>query len=101
MAPGADEMVGPGLGSRIGGVWRIGRVFMEEPVRPERAENFVGRNMVEAEIVLNRALQALPIFVGGVKQDVSADDIGLNEGAGTLDRTVDMALGGKVHVDVG
>ena len=41
--------------------------------------------------------QARPVLARGLEQHEGAVDIGAQEGLGTVDRPVDMALGGKVH----
>ena len=53
--------------------------------------------MQEAEGVAPRGLEPAPIAQRFLQQRERADDIGLNELAGTVDRAIDMALRGEIH----
>jgi hypothetical protein len=53
--------------------------------------------MVEAETAFSFLGQALPVASGGLKQSRGADNIGLDERLGPVDRAVDMRLRGKMH----
>ena len=69
---------------------------------PERAEDLVGRDVEEAEAARGaRAASASPIAQRLLQQREGADDVGLDEFAGAVDRAVDMAFGGEVHHGVG
>ena len=52
---------------------------------------------MEAEALRILAARLGPVLPCGIEQRVGADDIGLDEGRRTVDRTVDMALGGEMH----
>ncbi len=77
---------------------RIVRRFLgEESGLAERTVDLVGRDVQEAEAVLGGAGEFLEVTAGGLEHREGADDVGLDEGAGAVDRTVDMALGGEMH----
>ena len=63
----------------------------------ERAEDLVGRDVVEAEGVLRLAGQRGPVFARRFEQDLGADDIGADEFGRAVVRAVDMGFGGEVH----
>ena len=52
---------------------------------------------MEAEALAPRGVKAAPIAQRLLQQREGADDIGLDEFAGPVDRAVDMALGREVH----
>ena len=56
---------------------------------------------MEAEAVLLRCRQRAPVAERGLQQREGADHVGLDEFAGSVDRAVDVALGGKMHHHVG
>jgi hypothetical protein len=56
---------------------------------------------MEAKFVASASQQSAPISQRRLKEQLSADDIGPNEFAGTIDGAIDMALGREVHDDVG
>ena len=93
---GAHQMVGGRLAGRIGRVGRVGERLGEgRRIGLERAEHLVGRHVVEAVIYRARAVQ--PDLARRLQQAVRAHHVGGDERIGTVDRTVDMALGGEVH----
>ena len=99
LVPGADQVVGRGLGRRIGAARIVGRVLGELPGLAQRSEHLVGRDVVEAKS-LGLAL-VRPVGAGGFQHVVGAVDVRLDERAGAVDRAVDVAFGGKVHHRVG
>ena len=68
-------------------------------VRAERAEHFIGRDVVEP--VRYPAPTIEPDRAGGFQQAVRPDDVGIDENVGARNRAVDMALGGKVNHGAG
>ncbi len=96
VAPGPDQMVGGGLGGRIGRARIIGGLLGEEAVRPERAEHLVRGDVVEPEPLLGAGVQALPIGQHLGQHAEGARHIGLDEGRGPVDRAVHMGLGRQV-----
>ena len=79
----------------------VGRFFEKWAVRPERAEHFVGGDVDETEATAAIARQTAPIGERLVEHHERSNDIGLDEGRRPVDRAVDMALGRKMHDDVG
>ena len=73
---------------------------MKEPLVTKRAENLVGRDVQESGNV-RLARQRCARSAKLLQQCEGADDIGLNEFAGPIDRSIDMALGGEIHHRVG
>ena len=57
--------------------------------------------MLEAESRLRRGIERAPVGERHVEQDVGAQDIGLDERRGAVDRAVDVALGGEMQHGVG
>ncbi len=53
--------------------------------------------MVETEPLPRPGGQPAPIVPGGLQQRIGSDDIGPDEVAGRVDRTVDVGFGGEVH----
>ena len=91
-------MVGGCFGGRIRRGWLVGRLLGEDAaVEGQVAEHFIGRNVVEAEVLARRPFQRAPMAKRGVEQFEGAGDVGFDEDAGAVDRAVDMAFGGKVH----
>ena len=52
---------------------------------------------MELELRLSCVVQSVIVFPRRFQQRVRADDIGLDELAGSVDRTVHMGFGGEVH----
>jgi len=85
------------------------RLFVKEPEiwvenqRQQKLQNrevraplfsiFVSRDVLEAEPRAGVGVQPTPIAQGSLEEPVSPADIGLDEGRGAVDRTVDVALG--------
>ena len=90
VAPGVDEMVGCRLGGGVGRAWRVGRGFGEFPGHAEGTEDFVGGNMEESEVI-GPSLPR-PVRPCRLEHVVSAHDIGLDEHARPVDRTVDVGF---------
>ena len=90
-------MVTGGFAGAVGAVgfvlvgFREGRIFFRE-----RAIDFVSRHMEEAEGSLLGIWQVIPVTTHGFEEVKGADDVGLNELARAMNRTIDMALGSKV-----
>ena len=98
LVPGADQMIRSRLRSRIGRRRRVRRLFGEErAVERQVAEDFIRRNMMEAERGRAFARQFPPIGESGVEQPKAADDIRLDEIGRPVDGTVDMRLGRQMH----
>ena len=85
----ADQQVGAGLAGGIGAVrCQRGRLAERRVVGPERAVDLVGGDLdVAADLRRPRR----------VEQALGADDVGVQERRGVVDRAVDVALGGEVH----
>ncbi|MDR8799267.1 hypothetical protein FEP84_05680 [Burkholderia multivorans] len=94
----ANEMIGAGLGCRVGAVRRVRRRLGELRVRGgQRAEHFVGRDVQEAEGGLVRVVQAVPVLAGSFQQREGADHIGLHEIGRPVNRAIDMAFRREVQ----
>ena len=76
-------------------------VSVNLPVGAERAEHLVGRDVLEAEARARVRVERAPIGERGLEQRVGAADIGLDEGRGTVDRAVDVALRREMQDGVG
>ena len=100
-APGANQMVRRRLAGGIGRVGRIGRRLREHALAAERAEHLVGRDMQKAESRALLGRQPSPIAQRLLQQREGADNVGLDEFAGSVDRAIDMALRRQVHDGVG
>ncbi|MNF00178.1 hypothetical protein D3C80_1989700 [compost metagenome] len=93
--PGADQVIGRGLAGRVGRAGRIGRGFGEEVIHAVQvAVHLVGGNVMEAEGRLALGLQRHPIGADAFQQAVGADNVGLDEVGGAVDRAVHMGFGG-------
>jgi hypothetical protein len=90
--PGFDEEVGAGLGRRIGAGRVVGGGLAEAVgvVELEVAENFVGRDVVEAAVVA----------ADGFEQGEGADDIGGDERGRAGDGVVVVGFGGEMDDEV-
>jgi hypothetical protein len=89
-------MIGAGLAGGIGIVGAVGRFLAEAPRRAQRAEDLVGRDVVEAKARLGLAGEILPVAARRFQQVEGADEIGVDERVGPVDRAVDMRLGGQI-----
>lgn len=56
---------------------------------------------MEAESLAGCFIQRLPVATGGFKQRVGSDHVGLDEHAGAVDGTVNMAFSSQMHDSVG
>ena len=98
VVPGADQMVGRGLGSGIGAARIVGRRFHERRVIGlERAEDLVRRDVMEAEIRPALPVEAIVVGARGLEQGEGAHDVGAHEVARAIDRAVDMTFGRQMH----
>src|SRR5690606_31587708 len=96
--PGTHQVVGTGLGGRIRRAGRVRRGFGEQIVRSlQIAIYLVSGYMVETESRFGGRLQPVPVAPGSLKQDIGADDIGLNKVRRPIDGSVHMGLGRQVH----
>ena len=57
--------------------------------------------MEEAEGFLLLLAQSVPVGAGGFEEVEGADDVGLDELGGAMDRAIHMGLGGKVDDGAG
>ena len=57
--------------------------------------------MLEAEARAGLGVERAPVGEGGLEQRVGADDVGVDEGRGAVDRAVDMAFRCEVQDGVG
>ena len=97
MMVGANEVVTSGFAGGIGTVGLVCVGFLESGVfGRERSINFVGRDMQESEGSFILLGKIAPIGSGGFQEMECADDIGLDKLAGTVNRSVNMGLGGKI-----
>ena len=101
MAPGAHQVIRRRLGRRIGRTGIIGRGLGKEPLVAQRAKHFVGRDVMETERSLFAGVEPAIIAESLLQHHEGADHIGLNKLAGSVDRTVHMALGGQVSDHLG
>ena len=99
--PGRDQVIGGGLRGRIRRTWIVGRLLDECAILAERAVNFVGRHMQEAEAVPPRLRQRPPIGSRRLQQGKRADNVGLDESVPGHDRAVDVTFGGEMDHLVG
>ena len=90
-------MVGSSLARRIRRVRRVRRDLGEEAVRAERAEHLVGGDVQEAKPRASLRRERAPVAQRFLQEGEGADDVGLNEVAWTIDRTIDMAFGRQMH----
>src|SRR5262245_4981438 len=98
MSPGTYEVIGGSLAGRIGRAWVVPRLLCEKALIGERAEDLVGRYVVEPEL----ALAALsPMRQRRLEQNIGADHIGIDELGGSIDRAVDMAFRRQMHDGIG
>ena len=102
MEVGADEMVGSGLGCRVGAVRPVGRLLMERGLRrSERAVNFIRRDMQKAECALRGSRQSAPMLERRLEKREGTVDIGLDERGGAEDGAVHVAFRREVDDGVG
>ena len=97
VAPGPHQMIGRGLGRRVGAVRLIAaRLGEGRFVGRERTKHLVGRHVQEAERRLVRRAEAVAIGAACFQQAERAHHVGADEIRGAVDRAVDMRLGGEV-----
>ena len=100
VAPRPHQMVGRRLGGRIGRARIVAGLLGEAAVVGQCAEHLVGGDVMKAEAVGGRA-EPPPMRERGLEQHIGADHIGVDEIGRAVDRTIDMAFGGKMHHGVG
>ena len=86
---GADQMVGSGLGGRIGTVGAIGCLFREQTLGTQAAVDFVGTDVMEN-------LKSVRVLPGNFEEVEGPDDVRMDEALRPSDRTVHVGFGGKV-----
>jgi hypothetical protein len=95
---GTHQVVAGGLAGRVRAVRLVAVGFAEgRRLRRQRAVDFVGRHVQEAEGRRSLSASAAPVGAHGFEQVEGADDIGLDEFSRTFDRAVDVTLGGEVQ----
>ena len=94
---GPGQMVGRGLGGRIGRTGIVGRLLREKAGRPQRAVDLVGRDVQKAELALFRLGQLRPVAQGGVEHVKRAQHVGHHELRRIVDRAIDVRLGGEMY----
>ena len=100
MPPCSHHMVRCGFGSRVRRTRIVSRLFGETSNLPEGAIHFVRGNMKEPKVICTPA-EFTPMLQCHVEKDVGADDIGVDEFSGTVDRSIDMTFGGQMHYGIG
>ena len=100
--PCTDEVVAGCFGGRVGAGRRVWRGFGKQIIRAVQiAIDFIGGNMVETESFAFFRRHPLPVGTCGFKQVECADDVGLDEFAGGIDRAVDMTFRRQMHDGIG
>ena len=90
---GAHQMVAGGLAGGVRAVRFVAMGFAERRiVLRKRAVHFVGGDMQKAESGFFRIRQTRPVAAHRFEQIEGADDVGLDEIAGTVDGAIHMAL---------
>ena len=72
-------------------------VSLNRPSGSERSVHLVGRNVDETKLRRRSGLQTRDELARRFQQHKSSDDVGVDEGSGTVDRTVDVGFGRKIH----
>src|SRR3954452_5115199 len=90
-------MIGRGFARRIRRAWIVSRGFREQAFGAERTVYFIGGDMKKSKSFTPFARQAFEIAARRFEQHVSAGDVGLHEGRGARDRTVDMGFSGQMY----
>ena len=99
---GAHQMVAGGFARRIRAVGFVAVGFGEGGVVFfQRAVDFVGGDVEEAEVVLGFAGEAVPVGAHGFEQAEGADDVGLDEVFRAVDAAVNVRFGGKIDDGAG
>ena len=82
---------------------RIRRLLGEEPRFTQRAVDFVGRNVLEAEPITPRIarFKPLPVLESRLQQRRRANNIRAHELSRPVNRTIDMRLRGKMKDRIG
>ena len=86
------EMIGTGLGSRVGTPRIIRRIFIKVSCSSQGTIYFVGGNMIKPFIC-----KVLPDNTGRIQEVHRADNIGMNELHRAADRPVNMRFGSKMY----
>ena len=90
-------MIGGGFAGRIGRARIIRGRLREVSILAKRPIDLVRRDVMKAESIGSLAAQPAPMREGGLQQHISSNDVGLDEVVWTIDRTIDVALGGEMH----
>jgi hypothetical protein len=85
-----DEHIGPRFTRGIRAIGREGRFLRESSGLAQRAVDFVGGDMKETDRVFRKDLP------DRFEKNEGPEDIGLHEGTGVFDGSVDMGFGGKI-----
>ena len=101
LVPGAGQVVGSGLGGRVGRARIVTALLGKERIRRQRAVDLVGGDVEETEGRLGLPRQPVPMGAGAVEHDLGAHHVGADEGTRIGDRAVDVALGGEMHHGLG
>lgn len=94
---GPHQMVRGGFGGRVGRVGGVGGLFGKEALGTEGAVDLVGRDVEKAEGPGLSFGQLFPVAPRRLEEAESADDVGLDEGLGTVDGAINVTFGGEVH----
>ncbi len=98
VVPCADQVVAGGLAGAVGAVGLVAVGLGKGGVGfGQRTVDLVGGDVQEAEGLLRFARNDGVIGSHRLQQIEGADDVGLDEVAGAVDGSVDVALGGEVH----
>src|SRR6266567_5559743 len=95
---GTNQMIRARFRRSVGAVRRIRCGFRKWwIVGPERTVDLVGRHMQKPEARALGLVERAPVAAHNVEQRERADQVGGDEICRSVDRAVDMALGGKVE----
>jgi hypothetical protein len=97
VVPRAGEVVRAGLGRRIGRARAIRARLGEGAFTAERAEHLIGRYVQETELACLRRVELVQILLRDHQQCRRANQVGRDEIGWSVDRAIDMRLGGEVH----
>ncbi len=99
--PGAHQMVGGGLGRRVGRVRSVGCVLAKGPGVPEGPKDLVGGNMQEPERLEVFGREAREQRSRRLQEFEGSVHVRAHEVAGAVDGTIHMTLGREVHHGLG
>ena len=102
MVPSAYQVVAGRLTGAVGAVGLVLVLFCEGRVlRRQAAVHLIGRHMQKAKAALGFGTQTLPVAAHRFQQTEGAHNVGLNEVAGAMNGTVNMAFCRKVQHGTG